>query len=174
MSLRHEFSNCCHLWSLQSAPSREIPNCQVPSNHVGAGLQKFRLAILPSLILHPGHESCLTALHVLPLDEDGSAWSVSNLAWRRSHNAPRDALCQWGGGWGRWRKRRHQGHGDLAYSKALLREYTFFSQFYSWTPFLTMVMIISSVSLILDISHLHCMFHLQGSWSNELILTTSL
>jgi len=31
------------------------------------------------------------------------------------------------------------------------------------TSLLTMVMIISSASLILDISHLHCIFHLQGS-----------
>lgn len=59
-------------------------------------------------------------------------------------------------------------------SNLFLQKDTFLSQFYSWTPLLTMVMIISSVSLILDISHLHCMFHLQGSWSNELILTTSL
>lgn len=51
----------------------------------------------------------------------------------------------------------------LAYSNVLLQKDMFLSRFYSQTPLLTMVMIISSVSLILDISHLHCMFHLQGS-----------
>lgn len=123
----------------------------------------------PSLFLHPGHPSCLGALHMLPLAEDGSAWSMSNLAWRCSNKAPNDVRCQWGGGWGRWRKRWHQGHCVSAYSNVLLWKDTL----YSPMPLLTMVMIISSVCPILDISHLHCMFHLQGSWSNELILTTS-
>lgn len=132
------------------------------------------LFVPPSLFLHPGHLSCLRTLHMLPLAEDSSAWSMSNLAWRRSNKAPNDARCQWGGGWGRWRKRWRQGHHVLAYSNMLLQKDMFLSRFYSWMLLLTMVMIISSVSLILDISHLHCTFHLQGSWSNELILTTSL
>lgn len=76
----------------------------------------------PSLFLHPGHPSCLRALHMLPLAEDGSAWSMSNLAWRRSNKAQNDARCQWGGRWGRWRKRWHQGQCVSAYSNVLLQK----------------------------------------------------
>lgn len=83
------------------------------------------LFVPPSLFLHPGHPSCLRALHMLPLAEDGSAWTMSNLAWRRSNKAPNDARCQWGGGWGRWRKRWRQGHRVSAYSNVLLQKDTF-------------------------------------------------